>query len=127
MILKLINKLTKISSLSNIFHVEGSFNMSQPQKKSTETSNNTNNVVLFPETSSDRNNQSPIKFYLTSTEHHPRYLRKKDVCTYCSIANNTLDKWINRGLPFTKIESTIRFDLVDVDEFMQSYKISHLG
>lgn len=50
-----------------------------------------------------------------------RYLTKKETCQYLHIANNTLDKWIDQGLPKITIEGVIRFDREAVDYWLHCF------
>lgn len=50
-----------------------------------------------------------------------RYLTKKETCQYLHIANNTLDKWIEQGLPKIAIEGVVRFDRQEVDEWLRCF------
>lgn len=47
-----------------------------------------------------------------------RYLNKKQTCHYLQVSNNTLDSWIRQGLPKIKINGTIRFDKVAIDNWL---------
>ena len=47
-----------------------------------------------------------------------RYLNKKQACNYLQIANNTLDRWIENGLPEIKINGVIRFDRLAIDKWL---------
>lgn len=47
-----------------------------------------------------------------------RYLNKKNACVYADIAPPTLDKWLAKGLPITKIDGTFRIDIQEIDKFM---------
>ena len=48
------------------------------------------------------------------------YLNKKQTCDYLGISNNTLDSWIQRGLPSIKIGKTIRFHKGAIDRWLNS-------
>ena len=48
------------------------------------------------------------------------YLNKKQTCDYLGISNNTLDSWIQRGLPSIKIGKTIRFNKDAIDRWLNS-------
>lgn len=50
-----------------------------------------------------------------------RYLTKKETCQYLHIANNTLDKWVEQGLPRITIQGVVRFDRQVVDEWLRCY------
>ena len=48
------------------------------------------------------------------------YLNKQQTCDYLAISNNTLDSWIQRGLPSIKIGKTIRFNKDAIDRWLNS-------
>ena len=48
------------------------------------------------------------------------YLNKQQTCDYLGISNNTLDSWIQRGLPSIKIGKTIRFNKDAIDRWLNS-------
>jgi helix-turn-helix, fis-type:excisionase/xis, DNA-binding len=48
------------------------------------------------------------------------YLNKQQTCDYLGISNNTLDSWIQRGLPSIKIGKTIRFHKDSIDRWLNS-------
>lgn len=51
-----------------------------------------------------------------------KYLNKKQACKYLGITNNTLDKWlIEYRIPYTHLGRIIRFDITDLDLFMQNH------
>ena len=47
-----------------------------------------------------------------------RYLKKKDLCKYLHVSYNTLDKWIELGLPKISIGGSIRYDKCAVDNWI---------
>lgn len=47
-----------------------------------------------------------------------RYLNKKNACVYADISEPTLEKWLAKGLPITKIDGTFRIDTQEIDKFM---------
>lgn len=52
------------------------------------------------------------------------YLNKKQTCEFLKIDNNTLDKWIKQHkFPIIRIDKVIRFEVEDIKEFMNSFKI----
>ena len=62
--------------------------------------------------------QKEIKQQLEkNTLCHP-YLNKQQTCDYLGISNNTLDSWIQRGLPSIKIGKTIRFHKDTIDSWL---------
>ena len=64
--------------------------------------------------------QKEIKQQLEkNTLSHP-YLNKQQTCDYLGISNNTLDSWIQRGLPSIKIGKIIRFHKDAIDRWLNS-------
>lgn len=53
-----------------------------------------------------------------NTNDKQRYMNKKQTCNYLQIANNTLDRWIENGLPEIKINGVIRFDRLAIDKWL---------
>lgn len=52
------------------------------------------------------------------------YLNKKQTCDFLGIDNNTLDKWIKQyHFPVIRIDGVVRFDMEDIKEFMDIFKI----
>ena len=56
-------------------------------------------------------------------EKHERYLLKMELCEYLKISNNTLNKWIKRGLPRIEIAGVVRYDRKAVDRWLMQYEI----
>lgn len=52
-----------------------------------------------------------------------RHLSKKSACIYADISKPTLDKWLAKGLPISKIDGCFRIDSRDIDDFMDKHKI----
>lgn len=50
---------------------------------------------------------------------HDRYLLKMELCAYLKISNNTLDKWIELGLPRINISGVVRYDRDAVDGWLR--------
>ncbi|HEK9074758.1 TPA: helix-turn-helix domain-containing protein [Streptococcus suis] len=48
------------------------------------------------------------------------YLNKQQACNYLGISNNTLDSWIQQGLPYIKIGKSIRFNKQSIDTWLLS-------
>ncbi|AUJ31344.1 excisionase family DNA-binding protein [Liquorilactobacillus nagelii] len=61
-----------------------------------------------------------VKSTLTQLTINNRYMNKQQTCAYLKISNNTLDKWIEYGLPFILVGSTRRFDRVAIDKWLNS-------
>ncbi|HFI0466226.1 TPA: helix-turn-helix domain-containing protein [Streptococcus suis] len=61
-----------------------------------------------------------IKKQLTNCGIDSLYLNKKQACNYLGISNNTLDSWIQMGLPSIKIGKTVRFNKQVIDSWLLS-------
>ena len=59
--------------------------------------------------------QKEIKQQLEKNTLSCPYLNKQQICNYLGISNNTLDSWIQKGLPSIKIGKTIRFHKDSID------------
>lgn len=59
--------------------------------------------------------QKEIEQQLEQSGLSSPYLNKQQVCEYLGISNNTLDAWIQKGLPAIKIGKTIRFHKESID------------
>ena len=49
-----------------------------------------------------------------------RYMNKKQTCAYLNLSNNTLDRWLEIGLPVIEINGTRRFDSLEIDKWLAS-------
>lgn len=59
-----------------------------------------------------------ITNHLTNLNLSSPYLNKQQTCEYLNISNNTLDSWINKGLPTIRIGKTIRFDKNEIHKWI---------
>lgn len=64
--------------------------------------------------------QKEIKQQLEKNTLSCPYLNKQQTCNYLGISNNTLDSWIQKGLPSIKIGKTIRFHKESIDRWLNS-------
>ena len=64
--------------------------------------------------------QKEIKQQLEKNPLSCPYLNKQQTCDYLGISNNTLDSWIQKGLPSIKIGKTIRFHKDSIDRWLNS-------
>ncbi|MFC2468537.1 MAG: helix-turn-helix domain-containing protein [Capnocytophaga endodontalis] len=64
--------------------------------------------------------QKEIKNRLENSNIGSPFLNKKQACDYLGISNNTLDSWIQKGLPSIKIGKTIRFHKESIDRWLNS-------
>ena len=64
--------------------------------------------------------QKEIKQQLEKNTLSCPYLNKQQTCNYLGISNNTLDSWIQKGLPSIKIGKTIRFHKDSIDRWLNS-------
>ncbi|WP_159561743.1 helix-turn-helix domain-containing protein [Streptococcus halichoeri] len=62
--------------------------------------------------------QKEIKQQLEQSGLNSPYLNKQQACDYLGISNNTLDTWIQKGLPAIKIGKTIRFHKESIDRWI---------
>lgn len=62
-----------------------------------------------------------IKQVRKDTSIDKRYLTKKETCQYLHISNNTLDKWVEQGLPKITIARVVRFNRQVVDEWLHCF------
>ena len=62
--------------------------------------------------------QKEIKQQLEKNLLSCPYLNKQQTCDYLGISNNTLDSWIQKGLPSIKIGKTIRFHKESIDRWL---------
>lgn len=65
--------------------------------------------------------QKEIEQQLEQSELNSPYLNKQQACDYLGISNNTLDTWIQKGLPSIKIGKTIRFHKEAINCWLNSY------
>lgn len=49
-----------------------------------------------------------------------QFLNKQEACNYLGISNNTLDNWIQKGLPVIRINKTTRFDKNAISHWLQN-------
>lgn len=61
-----------------------------------------------------------IKKQLTNCGIDSPYLNKQQACDYLGVSNNTLDSWIQQGLPSIKIGKTVRFNKQAIDSWLLS-------
>ncbi|MFI3080034.1 MULTISPECIES: helix-turn-helix domain-containing protein [Streptococcus] len=64
--------------------------------------------------------QKEIEQQLVQNGLNNLYLNKKQACNYLGISNNTLDSWIQQGLPSIKIGKTVRFSKQAIDSWLLS-------
>lgn len=48
------------------------------------------------------------------------FLNKRQTCEYLGISNNTLDSWIQKGLPVVRIGKTVRFNKIELNRWLQN-------
>lgn len=62
--------------------------------------------------------QHEIKHFKEDMGLSSPYLNKIQTCHYLGISNNTLDNWIQAGLPVIKIGKTMRFNKNEIDRWL---------
>lgn len=65
--------------------------------------------------------QKEIEQQLEQKGLNSPYLNKQQACDYLGISNNTLDTWIQKGLPAIKIGKSIRFNKQAIDNWLLSH------
>lgn len=65
--------------------------------------------------------QKEIKNRLENSNIDSPFLNKKQACDYLGISNNTLDSWIQKGLPSIKIGKTVRFNKTEINRWLQKH------
>ena len=63
-----------------------------------------------------------IENQLTNRNLDSPYLNKKQTCEYLGISNNTLDNWIQKGLPTIRINKTVRFNKNEINCWLSNIK-----
>ncbi|HEM5166006.1 TPA: helix-turn-helix domain-containing protein [Streptococcus suis] len=63
-----------------------------------------------------------IENQITSRNLDSPYLNKKQTCEYLGISNNTLDNWIQKGLPTIRIDKTVRFNKNEINCWLSNIK-----
>ncbi|WP_449454750.1 helix-turn-helix domain-containing protein [Streptococcus suis] len=61
-----------------------------------------------------------IENRLTNSNLESSFLNKQQACTYLGISNNTLDSWIQKGLPAIRVGKTVRFDKAEIKRWLQN-------
>lgn len=64
--------------------------------------------------------ENEIKNNLDCNNIKSPFLNKQQTCTYLGISNNTLDSWIQKGLPIIRIGKTVRFDTTEIKRWLQN-------
>lgn len=64
--------------------------------------------------------QQEIEKRLSNSNLESPYLNKTQTCEYLGISNNTLDSWINKGLPTIRIGKTVRFNKNEINNWMKT-------
>ncbi len=79
--------------------------------------------VIFPDEQIqlliDKAVKREVENRLNNTNLENSFLNKQQACEYLAITNNTLDKWIEKGLPVIRIGKTVRFNKLEVDRWLQ--------
>lgn len=62
-----------------------------------------------------------ISQFHTSSGLANRYIKKKQLCHYLNLSNNTVDKLISKGLPRINVQGVILYDKEQVDKWLTHY------
>ena len=60
-----------------------------------------------------------IESQLNNINFESIYLNKRQTCKYLGISNNTLDSWIQKGLPVIRVGKIIRFNKIEINRWLQ--------
>ena len=52
-----------------------------------------------------------------------KYLSKNDVCDYVGVSIGKVELMMKEGLRYTKFGRNVRFDVSDIDSYMQNNKV----
>lgn len=55
--------------------------------------------------------------------NNSRYINKKELCNYLGISIGKVDLLMNNDLKYVKFGRNVRFDLSDVNEYMNKNKV----
>lgn len=61
-----------------------------------------------------------IENQLNNNNIESSYLNKRQTCEYLGISNNTLDSWIQKGLPVIRVGKTVRFNKIEINRWLQN-------
>lgn len=51
-----------------------------------------------------------------------KYLKKKQICVYLNLSNNTVDRLIEAGMPRINIQGIILYPKEEIDEWLKKYQ-----
>lgn len=57
-----------------------------------------------------------------TTFNQPKYINKVQACKYATISYNTLQKWLNDGLPYYRINNVVRISLKELDCWIKLHR-----
>jgi len=50
-----------------------------------------------------------------------RLLNKAELAAFCGVRTRTIENWMHLGLPYYKIQRTVRFKLADVMAYLETH------
>ncbi|MEI5993868.1 helix-turn-helix domain-containing protein [Candidatus Enterococcus mansonii] len=65
-----------------------------------------------------------VNQFRTEFALNTRYIKKKQLCNYLNLSNNTLDKLIVEGLPKINIQGVVLYDKIEVDCWLKKFSQS---
>jgi predicted DNA-binding transcriptional regulator AlpA len=65
-----------------------------------------------------------VNQFRTEFALNTRYIKKKQLCHYLNLSNNTLDKLIAKGLPKINIQGVVLYDKIEVDCWLKKFNQS---
>lgn len=64
--------------------------------------------------------KNEIESRLNNSNISSPFLNKQEACNYLGISNNTLDRWIQKGIPVIRIGKTVRFDKSEINRWLKN-------
>lgn len=63
-----------------------------------------------------------INYFKNGLASNEKYLKKKQICVYLNLSNNTVDRLIEAGMPRINIQGIILYPKEEIDEWLKKYQ-----
>ncbi|EOA6374218.1 DNA binding domain, excisionase family [Enterococcus faecalis 20.SD.W.06] len=63
-----------------------------------------------------------INHFKNGLASNEKYLKKKQICVYLNLSNNTVDRLIEAGMPRINIQGIILYPKEEIDEWLKKYQ-----
>ncbi|CAC9764414.1 hypothetical protein IE044AEMC_01510 [Enterococcus faecalis] len=63
-----------------------------------------------------------INHFKNGLVSNEKYLKKKQICVYLNLSNNTVDRLIEAGMPRINIQGIILYPKEEIDEWLKKYQ-----